>query len=702
MMEGWQMNSKIRGILIGIVLLFVGCGKHSFNDNSVEQNQTQDIKKETILGKENFVAMEQNSTKESPKIIENNASLQEKSLNNPTLPLEINNTQTHQDNNITPINKPIDDTNATQILEENTTHEQPIATAPQPKNLQGFGAVASPKELLESVDIIKAPSQSTLLLPLGIDLSPLMPPIGNQGTQNSCVGWAVGYYLKSYQERIEHNTTYGEDANYSNRYSPAFVYNITKVGECEEGANLYDALRLLKEQGVALWEDMPYYQDRCDDAPSAKAMIKSKCGKISDFKRLDTHSRDFILTMRYVLSQTYPIVVAINPYDDFINPKLHNEEYFYQEFNTTQIAPIMSHSVVVVGYDDTREAFKIVNSWGKNWGNEGYLWIDYEVFQKIVIEAFVVEDDKGECNFTQHELEIISQDIASKEEPKPLVEKKPVELTITDNAIEPIGVTLINREWVANSVTFSFTFSRSVSEFSIDDIGVTNGIKSNFRGSGDTYYLDVTPSLHSTNNIIVSVNQNSAFDSDGNGNAVGIATQEVNTVKAFITTWDTTKSGSTHSNQIRLGSSDSGYVFDYTIDWGDGSIWEGATQDSEAIHTYAQEGIYTIKITGRYPAVALLDNYYVDTDNLKLLSIEQWGTQPWRAMNGAFYNVQNLQDNSIDNPNLHNVNSMYGIFWGASLLDVDISSWNVSNVTDMREMFTQSNLSTQNYDKLLE
>ena len=31
------------------------------------------------------------------------------------------------------------------------------------------------------------------------------PPIGNQGSEGSCVSWACGYYTKTFQEAKEHN-----------------------------------------------------------------------------------------------------------------------------------------------------------------------------------------------------------------------------------------------------------------------------------------------------------------------------------------------------------------------------------------------------------------------------------------------------------------------------------------------------------------
>ena len=38
--------------------------------------------------------------------------------------------------------------------------------------------------------------------------------------------------------------------------------------------------------------------------------------------------------------------------------------------------------MLIVGYDEDRKAFKIVNSWGNNWGNNGFCWISYNFFKK--------------------------------------------------------------------------------------------------------------------------------------------------------------------------------------------------------------------------------------------------------------------------------------------------------------------------------
>jgi hypothetical protein len=51
-----------------------------------------------------------------------------------------------------------------------------------------------------------------------------------------------------------------------------------------------------------------------------------------------------------------------------------------------------NHAMIVVGYDDSKNAFKVLNSWGTNWSTGGYCWISYSAFAQRVIEAYSVQD----------------------------------------------------------------------------------------------------------------------------------------------------------------------------------------------------------------------------------------------------------------------------------------------------------------------
>ena len=40
------------------------------------------------------------------------------------------------------------------------------------------------------------------------------------------------------------------------------------------------------------------------------------------------------------------------------------------------------HAQMVVGYDDEKQLFKLKNSWGGQWGKNGYCYMTYKDFEK--------------------------------------------------------------------------------------------------------------------------------------------------------------------------------------------------------------------------------------------------------------------------------------------------------------------------------
>jgi hypothetical protein len=82
------------------------------------------------------------------------------------------------------------------------------------------------------------------------------------------------------------------------------------------------------------------------------------------------------------LAEGRPVVIGMNTPDSFIEAKnvwepTENPSRFYG-----------GHAMCVVGYDDDRGAFEILNSWGRKWGNGGFIWVPYKVFVDFVIESY--------------------------------------------------------------------------------------------------------------------------------------------------------------------------------------------------------------------------------------------------------------------------------------------------------------------------
>ena len=174
---------------------------------------------------------------------------------------------------------------------------------------------------------------------------------------------------------------------------------------------------------------------------------------------------------------------------------------------------------------------------------------------------------------------------------------------------------------------------------------------------------------------------------------LSLHTQAQNASDNFITTWKT----KTANESITIPTIGSGY--NYTVNWGDGS--SDANVTGNATHTYADAGIHTITISGTFPSIKLSTVNIVGGLNRsaaarQIRTVEQWGTIAWTSMRSAFAGCDSLTIKATDAPDLSKVKDMSFAFAGSRsrrpkpLLTGDISRWNVSNVTDMSDMFKNS------------
>jgi surface protein len=169
----------------------------------------------------------------------------------------------------------------------------------------------------------------------------------------------------------------------------------------------------------------------------------------------------------------------------------------------------------------------------------------------------------------------------------------------------------------------------------------------------------------------------------------------------FIITVKTDNAGTSASNEILLPIQGT----DMVIDWGDGSVsthTQTATPNNtliggnNVVKTYASAGTYQVKIGSTITRIFFNNG----GDRLKILDINNWGQAVWTTMIEAFFSCTNLQISAKDSPNLSIVNSMSRML-RASPFNSDISKWDISNVTNMFQLFTfctnfNKNLSTWN------
>ncbi|SHJ09778.1 conserved repeat domain-containing protein/Por secretion system C-terminal sorting domain-containing protein [Mesonia phycicola] len=154
----------------------------------------------------------------------------------------------------------------------------------------------------------------------------------------------------------------------------------------------------------------------------------------------------------------------------------------------------------------------------------------------------------------------------------------------------------------------------------------------------------------------------------------------------FITTWEVS------SSDLEIFIPTEGTGYNYTVDFGDGTVLTNQTGD--ASHTYNSAGIYTVSISGIFPRI-YFDNNPLNNNRDKIKTISQWGDISWQTMENSFYGCQYLEVNATDTPDLSQVTDLSYMFAGCSNFNQSINNWDVSNITDIKYMFKDASTFNQ-------
>ncbi len=254
----------------------------------------------------------------------------------------------------------------------------------------GMGLLLEDKNVYDS-----SPKQQKYraFLPSSSDLSQYMPPVGHQGGISSCAAWTTNYAMRSYYG------FYSEDESKAGLlYSPSYIYDYFAKGECERGATIPEMLDFMKFNGSLPVDDYPIKDQSCSPLPGFDALSSTaKSHQIETWIRINVDDLD---TIKGKIHKGHPVAGG------FLVPEELNQYsggvYFppstldwSEPLNADDTWPkdlsgigFFGHAMTIVGYDDEKQAFKIMNSWGKEWGEEGYMWLDYEGFKNRLVNAY--------------------------------------------------------------------------------------------------------------------------------------------------------------------------------------------------------------------------------------------------------------------------------------------------------------------------
>jgi hypothetical protein len=235
-------------------------------------------------------------------------------------------------------------------------------------------------------------------LPGSVTLENKFPPIGDQGQFGTCIAWAAGYNLKTSLNAIEKNWGSSDLLKVANQTSPKDLWlaiEPSKRGNNCQGTNFVYALDALVLKGAASMNLAPYNMGDCSGAA-----IGDPNNKLAAYRKI-AHNNSLIggnssvgMTednFKAYLAQGKPILIGARLGDKFVrwygSSVISSDTYEDSDMRDAH------HAMVLVGYDDSKGAFRVRNAWGPDWGDNGSIWVEYDfLLERFVFIAYVADN----------------------------------------------------------------------------------------------------------------------------------------------------------------------------------------------------------------------------------------------------------------------------------------------------------------------
>jgi hypothetical protein len=90
------------------------------------------------------------------------------------------------------------------------------------------------------------------------------------------------------------------------------------------------------------------------------------------------------------LAKDAPVVIGMMVGGSFMRDMMGKQLWEPTNEDRSQMG-FGGHAMCVIGYDDRKQAFQIMNSWGPEWGDNGIAWVRYADFKEFVREAYGID-----------------------------------------------------------------------------------------------------------------------------------------------------------------------------------------------------------------------------------------------------------------------------------------------------------------------
>lgn len=235
-------------------------------------------------------------------------------------------------------------------------------------------------------------------IPSSYSLEKYVPMVLEQ-EGGTCVGFSSLYYSLStmYNQKFGITDFMGKIAH---AFDPYFIYSIlqSQVNHCDDGLVMYKAAELLSKVGAKKMFFPPYLtcNSTWNDNMINDVVNLTVPYNLKDFYIVDLENPDLIEFLKKVVYYDIPVVTGFSITDSMYprsasNPRGVDSDGLWSPSEIDGL--IGGHAMTIIGYNDYiyGGAFRVVNSWGSDYGDEGYIWVKYDDYSKYAVEAYVFE-----------------------------------------------------------------------------------------------------------------------------------------------------------------------------------------------------------------------------------------------------------------------------------------------------------------------
>ncbi|MCH8318893.1 MAG: hypothetical protein IIA88_10450 [Bacteroidetes bacterium] len=223
-------------------------------------------------------------------------------------------------------------------------------------------------------------------------------PVQQEG--NSCVGLVLGYMALTIMYSEQFNVKYSNEL-FATSFDPYYIYALLRQRtdfHCDKGIRMGDALELLRDVGCKRWIAPPLLncESEINETSFKETFVYANPFKIKNAYRIKNVDETYIKILKKVIANRYPLPIGMYVPNSMLGVSQGgaiSSNGLWKPDADEKIFGGMGHAMCIIGYDDYKfgGSFEIMNSWGSDYGDNGFIWIKYEDFNKYVSEIYIIE-----------------------------------------------------------------------------------------------------------------------------------------------------------------------------------------------------------------------------------------------------------------------------------------------------------------------